>query len=63
MKSVDDARVSLKKEWLYETPKRPIVALSDSELDDDVDQHTKSRWRIFVCRFSVMKGVVLVVIN
>ena len=36
MKSVDDARVSLKKEWLYETPKRPIVALSDSELDDDM---------------------------
>ena len=36
MKSVDDARVSLKTEWLYEASKRPIVEFSESEPDDDM---------------------------
>ena len=35
IKSVDEARVSLKKEWLYEAPKRPTVGESDSDTDDN----------------------------
>ena len=34
-KSIDDARVSLKKDWLYDMPKRPIVTNTELEQDDD----------------------------
>ena len=36
-KSIDDARVSLKKEWLYDAPKRPTVRETDSDQEDDSD--------------------------
>ena len=45
IKSVDEARVSLKKEWLYEAPKRPTVGESDSDSDDNTSGPTVEKQR------------------
>ena len=40
IRSVGEARVSLKKEWLYEAPKRPTAGESDSDADDNMSGPT-----------------------
>ena len=43
--SVDEARISLKKEWLRDTPERPAVEPSDSESEDDTSGPTVEKQR------------------
>ena len=40
IKSIHEARVSLKKDWLYETATRPMVGESDSDTDDNASGPT-----------------------